>query len=80
MKYPHIVLEELKRFNEKSYQIREMKKLSKNLRKLLSNQSLLSIWLLEMKKIYMLNMIKSNIYQGYTLGLESKKINPTELT
>ena len=72
MKYPHIVLEELKRFNEK--------KLSKNLRKLLSNQSLLSIWLLEMKKIYMLNMIKSNIYQGYTLGLESKKINPTELT
>ena len=28
----------------------------------------------------MLNMIKSNIYLGYTLGLESKKINPTELT
>lgn len=79
MKYPHIVLEELKRFNEKLLDTRNEEIIKKSKEVVEQLVSFINM-AVRNEKIYMLNMIKSNIYQGYTLGLESKKINPTELT
>lgn len=61
MKYPHIVLEELKRFNEKLLDTRNEEIIKKSKEVVEQLVSFINM-AVRNEKIYMLNMIKSNIY------------------